>query len=285
MSRFFWPHRLQPTGSSVHGISQARILVWVDIPAPGHLPDPEIDTVSAFPVVQVDSLRLSQQRSPYISIKLFLKLGKSNPLESDESSWPGFCLWSPEQGDNGAPRNGLRWGRVCCVLCLPEEILWLTSVVVVVHSLRCVWLFVTLVCSLPGSCVPGILQERILEWVAMPSSRGSSPGICSNSCPLSWWCYLTISSSAAPFSFCLQSFAASGSFPTSWLFGSSGYKYCSFTYLEPVRHWRGRGVHRPRVFLKIQTPCLGIALSFIHQHLANRFTVQFWSQLLPTRLS
>ena len=30
------------------------------------------------------------------------------------------------------------------------------------------------VCSLPGSSVHGILQARILEWVAMPSSRGSS---------------------------------------------------------------------------------------------------------------
>ena len=29
-------------------------------------------------------------------------------------------------------------------------------------------------CSPPGSCVHGILQARILEWVAMPSSRGSS---------------------------------------------------------------------------------------------------------------
>ena len=29
------------------------------------------------------------------------------------------------------------------------------------------------------------------------------PGVCSNSCPLSWGCYLTISSSATPFSFCL----------------------------------------------------------------------------------
>ena len=29
-------------------------------------------------------------------------------------------------------------------------------------------------CSLPGSSVPGILQGRILEWVAIPSSRGSS---------------------------------------------------------------------------------------------------------------
>ena len=28
-------------------------------------------------------------------------------------------------------------------------------------------------CSLPGSSVHGILQARILEWAAMPSSRGS----------------------------------------------------------------------------------------------------------------
>ena len=30
-------------------------------------------------------------------------------------------------------------------------------------------------CSPPGSCVHGILQARILEWVAVSSSRGSSP--------------------------------------------------------------------------------------------------------------
>ena len=42
-----------------------------------------------------------------------------------------------------------------------------------------------------------------------------SSKICSNSCPLSQWCNPTISSSAAFFSFCLQSFTASGSFPLS----------------------------------------------------------------------
>ena len=49
-----------------------------------------------------------------------------------------------------------------------------------------------------------------------------SPRVCSNSCPLSRWWYLTISSSAAPFSFCLQSFPASGSLPVSWLCTSGG---------------------------------------------------------------
>ena len=59
-------------------------------------------------------------------------------------------------------------------------------------------------CSTPGSSVLRI-----------------SPS-CSNLCLLSWWCYLTVSSSAAPFSFCLQYFPASGSFPMSRLFASSG---------------------------------------------------------------
>ena len=49
-----------------------------------------------------------------------------------------------------------------------------------------------------------------------------SPGACSNSCPLSQWCYLTISSSVSPFSCSPPSFPASGSFQMSWLFTSSG---------------------------------------------------------------
>ena len=50
----------------------------------------------------------------------------------------------------------------------------------------------------------------------------STPGICSNSCPLSWWCHTTISSSVVPFSSCPQSLPASGTFQTSQLFASSG---------------------------------------------------------------
>ena len=38
----------------------------------------------------------------------------------------------------------------------------------------CVTLCDLMDCSLPGSSDPGILQARILEWVAMPSSGGSS---------------------------------------------------------------------------------------------------------------
>ena len=43
-------------------------------------------------------------------------------------------------------------------------------------------------------------------------------GVYSNSCPLSWWCHPTISSSVFPFSSCLRSIPAPGSFPRSQFF-------------------------------------------------------------------
>ena len=49
-----------------------------------------------------------------------------------------------------------------------------------------------------------------------------SPRVCSNSCPLSWWCHPTISSSVTPFSSCPQSFPVPGSCPVSRLFTSGG---------------------------------------------------------------
>ena len=50
----------------------------------------------------------------------------------------------------------------------------------------------------------------------------SSPGACSNSCPLNQWCHPSISSSVIPFSSCLQSFPASESFLMSQFFASGG---------------------------------------------------------------
>ena len=55
-----------------------------------------------------------------------------------------------------------------------------------------------------------------------PSCPSPAPGVYSNSCPLSRWCHPTISSSVIPFSSCLQSFPASGSFQTSQFFTSGG---------------------------------------------------------------
>ena len=57
---------------------------------------------------------------------------------------------------------------------------------------------------------------------ARPPCPSATPGVYPNSCPPSRWCHLTISSSVVPFSSCLQSFPASGSFQMSQLFASGG---------------------------------------------------------------
>ena len=56
--------------------------------------------------------------------------------------------------------------------------------------------------------------DSVILWTAAQQPPCPSPtsGVYSNSCPLSWWCHPTISSSVVPFSSCLQSFPASGSF-------------------------------------------------------------------------
>ena len=55
-----------------------------------------------------------------------------------------------------------------------------------------------------------------------PPCPSPTPGVYSNSCPMSQWCRSTISSSVVPFSSCLQSFLSSGAFQMSQLFTSGG---------------------------------------------------------------
>ena len=71
------------------------------------------------------------------------------------------------------------------------------------------------------SVVPDSSQPHGLQHVRPPYLL-PTPGDCSNSCPSSWWCHPTISSSVIPFSSCLQSFPASGSFPRRQFFASGG---------------------------------------------------------------
>ena len=74
-----------------------------------------------------------------------------------------------------------------------------------IQSLSCVLLFVT----------QGLQHAR-------PPCPSTTPGVYSNSCPLSRWCHPTISSSVIPFSSCLQSFPSSGSFQMSQFFAAGG---------------------------------------------------------------
>ena len=104
-------------------------------------------------------------------------------------------------------------------LIIPEK------VVIVVQSLSC---YLAL-------CDPHELQHARLPC---PSP---SPGICSNSCPLSQWCYPTISSSVVPFSSCLQSFPALESFLVSPLFASgsqnTGAAALASVFLMNIQGW------------------------------------------------
>ena len=86
------------------------------------------------------------------------------------------------------------------------------------------------------SVVSDSLQPNGLQHTR-PPCPSPTPGVCSNSCPLSRWCHPTISSSVIPFS-CLQSFPASGSFQMSQFFTSGGQSSSSFN-ISPSNEYSG----------------------------------------------
>ena len=106
--------------------------------------------------------------------------------------------------------------------CLPTLLVWRYFKQVVNkrqnHALLAKWLIMLLL-VFSRSVMSDSLRPHGLQHIRL-SCPSPSPGACSNSCPLSRWCHPTILSSAIPFSSCLQSFPASGSFLMSWLFAS-----------------------------------------------------------------
>ena len=74
---------------------------------------------------------------------------------------------------------------------------------------------------LSRSVMPDSLWPHGLPHARLPCSL-PSPGVGSNSCPLSHQCLPAISSSVISFSSCLQSSPPSGSLPVSWIFASGG---------------------------------------------------------------
>ena len=90
--------------------------------------------------------------------------------------------------------------------------------------------------QLSHSVVSDSLRPHGLQYTRLPCSS-PTPRACSNPCPLSQWCHLTTSSSVIPFSSCLQSFPASGSFPMSQFFASGGQSF-SFS-ISPSSEYSG----------------------------------------------
>ena len=116
---------------------------------------------------------------------------------------------------------------------------------------------------------------------ARPPCPSWNPGACSNSCPWSQWCHPTISFSAALFSFCLQSFPASESFPVSQFFTSSGQSVGASASLLPmnIQDWFPLGWTG---WISLQSKGLSRVLSNTTVQKHQFFSAQLYSPTLPS---
>ena len=119
--------------------------------------------------------------------------------------------------------------------------------VIVIQLLSHVQLFVTpltTTCQVP---LPSTISRSLLKLMSIEFD-------------MSLWCYLTISSSAAPFYFCLQLFPASGSFPMSWLFASGGQSIGASVLVLPmnIQSWFPLGLTN---FISLQSKGLSRVFS------------------------
>ena len=106
----------------------------------------------------------------------------------------------PTQGSN----------RVSFVSCISRQVLYLQRHLCVISSVQ-----------LSRSVMSDSLRPHGPQYVRLPCPS-PTPRAYSNSCPLIRWCHPTISSFVIPFSSCLQSIPASGSFQVSQFFASGG---------------------------------------------------------------
>ena len=243
--------------SSVHGISQARISEWVAIPfsrgsspprnwawvshtVGGFLPsEPEAQILPALWVKHLWILWVLCNCEMHANKLLFLvNLSFACPIyraparkpkriehEKKCSSPKSVQRRDPEFWDHewSMDNRSLRasWSQEECgidallMLVLPST-LWCNSddsTAFIPSSVQSV--------QFSPAVVSDSLRPHGL-WNARLPCPLPTPRVYSNSCTLSWWCHLTISSSIAPSSSCLQSFPASGSFQVNWFFASAG---------------------------------------------------------------
>ena len=123
------------------------------------------------------------------------------------------------------------------------------------------WGFVTGVCSVlfSRSVISNSLPPYGLQH-ARPPCPSPTPRVYSNSCPLSQGCHPTLSSSVVPFSFCLQSFPASGSFPVTQFFTSGGQSIGASASVLPmnIQYWFPLGL---TAFISLQSKGLSRVFS------------------------
>ena len=112
-------------------------------------------------------------------------------------------LW-PLTHKSTQEHEGYSEGRWCLLFCTCQDLSLHDNSV---QSFSGVWLFATLWTAAHQGSLSITNSQSLLRHIT---------------CPLNQWCHPTISSSVVPFTSCLQTFPASGSFPMSQLFASGG---------------------------------------------------------------
>ena len=133
--------------------------------------------------------------------------------------------------------------------------------------------------SVSRSVVSDSLWPQGMQHVRPPCLSLTS-GVYSNSCPLSWWCHPTISSSVIPFSSCLHSSLASGSFPMSQFFASDGQSIGASASVLPmnIQDWFPLGLTG---WISLQSNTLKSLL----QHYSSKASILWQSAFLTVQLS
>ena len=126
------------------------------------------------------------------------------------------------------------------------------------------------------------LQPHELQYVRLPCPS-LTPWLCSNSFPWSQWCHPIISSSVIPFSSCLQSFPASGSFSNKAALCIRWPKYWSFNFsINPTNEYSGLIFFRNDWFdlCAVQGP-----LKSLLQHHSSKASILSCSAFFTVQLS
>ena len=132
------------------------------------------------------------------------------------------------------------------------------------------------------SVVSDSLQPHGLQHTS-PPCPSPTPRVCSNSCPLSQWCHPTTSSSVIPFSSCLQSFPASGSFPMSQILRIRWPKCWSFSFsISPSNEFSGLISFRMDWLDLLAVPG---TLKSLHQHHSLKASILQHSDFFIVQLS
>ena len=147
-----YPMKYSLPGSSIHGVPQQEYWSGLPLPAPGDVSNPRIKSRS--PTLQVVSCNAGGFLTNWATRK---------PCSVNIVKY-----FSPTKGRHARQEWSEDWVLLLAYVCV--------CVCVCVYSVTqlCLNLCDPMDCSPPGSSVCGILQARILEWVAISSSRGSS---------------------------------------------------------------------------------------------------------------